>query len=91
MTKDEFQQYILEGHDIEWKYNGIDFGLIPRDEDDSGRDCISVYRGHTGPLYYVYSFDELINVEFYGVTVMEMFESLGDEEEAEKQGNLRIS
>ncbi|MBR1375900.1 MAG: hypothetical protein IJ566_07420 [Cardiobacteriaceae bacterium] len=90
MTKDEFKQYVLEGHDIEWRYNNIGFGMIPKDTDDDGNDCISVYQAKTPPIHYVYSFEELINVKFYGVTVMEMLESLGDEEEAEKRGDLVI-
>ena len=90
MTKNAFRQYIKEGHDIEWKYNGIEFGIIPKDTNDDGNTCISVYKSHTGPIYYVSTFEELININFFGVTVMEMLESLGDEEDAEKRGDLVI-
>ncbi len=29
MTKDELQEYIEEGHDIEWKYKDKKFSIIP--------------------------------------------------------------
>lgn len=89
MTKDELRQYIKEGHDIEWKYHDKWFSIIPKAKDDNGKRCISFCEFYQEPID-VYTFEELININYNGVTVMEMLESLGDEEDAEKRGDLVI-
>ncbi|MBR1375901.1 MAG: hypothetical protein IJ566_07425 [Cardiobacteriaceae bacterium] len=90
MTKEELADYISHGHEIDFKYKnkwyGINYELTKDD-----RLFISFYEGHNElSEHLVKTVDALVDIRYKGVTVMEMLEALGDEEEAEKLGDLRI-
>ena len=79
MTEDELREYIEIGNDIEWEYQGRKFSIVPKATDDSGKSCISVCEFYQEPVN-VYTFDELINIHFYGTSVMAMLGSLTDDD-----------
>ena len=90
MTKEELSDYISHGHEIEFRYKckwyGINYELTKDD-----RLFISFYEGHNElSEHLVKTVEALINIRYNGVTVMEILESLGNEEEAEKRGDLII-
>ena len=88
MTSEELFNYIECGHEIEWNYQNKRFS-ITFFEDDTKQIGISFCEFYKPPID-VYAFEELIHINYNGVTVMEMLESLGDEEEALKRGDLDI-
>ena len=76
MTKDQLFNYISEGREIEFEYNGKKYSITysPSWEDDYISFC----------EFYQYTSDvktaeELIKVERDGVTVLEMLESLPED------------
>ena len=91
MTKEELSEYIDEGREIEFQYNGIWFGINYAEVYHKGNFFISFYEANKETSeYLVKTVEALVNIKYNGVTVMEMLESLGDEEEAEKRGDLVI-
>ena len=88
MTREELREYIECGDEIEWKYQDKWYAITFA-RNDKNELCISFYEAYQEPIH-VYTFDELINIKYNGVTVMEMLESLGDEEAAGKRGDLLI-
>ena len=88
MTKEELREYIECGDEIEYKYQEKWYSITFA-RDDKNERWISFCEFHQEPIH-VKTFDELINIKYNGVTVMEMLESLGDEEAAGKRGDLLI-
>ena len=83
MTKEELREYIIYGHEIEFKFNNK-WHTITYWEYETNRFGFSFYEFHQEPIK-VYTFDELINIKYNGVTVMEMLESLSDDPSSEWQ------
>ena len=77
MTKEQLFQYISEGREIDFEYRGKKYSITysPSWEDDYISFC----------EYYQYTSDvktpdELIKVEREGTTVLEMLESISDDD-----------
>lgn len=77
MNLDQLREYVSEGREIEFKFNGkkysITFGVI----DD--KDVISFCEFYQETTE-VETVDELIKVERDGVTVLQMLESITEED-----------
>ena len=76
MTKQELWEYTEEGHEIEWKYQDKWYSIV-YGEDENKQIYFSVCEFYQEPVE-VYTFDEMINIQFNGVTVMEMLETFPD-------------
>ena len=77
MTKDLLKEYVDCGREIEFKYNdkmySITYGII---DDEEVISFCEFYKETTE----VKTFEELIEVSRDGVTVLQMWESITDEE-----------
>ena len=77
MTKELLAEYIEHGREIEFKYNGkmysITYGFI------NGREVTSFCEFYKETTE-VETFDQLLKVSRDGVTVLEMWESLAEED-----------
>ncbi|MBQ9601074.1 MAG: hypothetical protein IJR46_03595 [Neisseriaceae bacterium] len=91
MTKEELIDYINCGHEIEFRYEDIWYGINYTEVYRKGNFFISFYEANKElSEHLVKTVEALVNIKYNGVTVMEMLESLGDEEDAEKRGVLVI-
>ena len=91
MTKEELVNYIDCGHEIEFQYNGIWFGINYEKVHNRNGIFLDFYEHNKeSSEHLVKTVEALVNIKYTGVTVMEMLESLGDEEDAEKRGVLVI-
>ena len=77
MTREELWKYTEEGHEIEWEYQGKWYSIV-YGRDENKQRYFYVCEFYQEPVE-VYTFDEMINIQFNGVTVMEMWESLSDD------------
>lgn len=77
MNLDQLREYVSEGREIEFKFNGkeysITYGVI------DGKDVISFCEFYQETTE-VETVDELIKVERDGVTVLHMLESITEED-----------
>jgi len=73
MTKDLLIDYVSHGREIEFKYNGkmysITYGIV------DGKDVISFCEFYQDTTE-VTTVDELLTVSRYGITVLQMWSSL---------------
>ena len=73
MTKDLLSDYVSHGREIEFKYNGkmysITYGIV------DGKDVISFCEFYQDTTE-VTTVDELLTVSRYGITVLQMWSSL---------------
>lgn len=73
MTKDLLIDYVFHGREIEFKYNGkmysITYGIV------DGKDVISFCEFYQDTTE-VTTVDELLTVSRYGITVLQMWSSL---------------
>lgn len=77
MNLDQLREYVSEGREIEFKFNGknysITYGVV------DGKDVISFCEFYQETTE-VETVDELIKVERDGVTVLHMLESITEED-----------
>ena len=77
MNLDQLREYVSEGREIEFKFNGkmysITYGVL------DGKDVISFCEFYQETTE-VETVDELIKVERDGVTVLHMLESITEED-----------
>ena len=78
MTREELFEYTEEGHEIEFKFNGI-WHSITYWEYDTNVFGFSFCEFDQEPIN-VKTFDELINLNYKGVTVMKMLETVSEDD-----------
>ena len=76
-TKDELVEYINCGREIEFNYKGLMYSITysPEGQDDYISFC-EFYKEPTN----VKTIDELLSVQRNGVTVLQMWESLSEDD-----------
>lgn len=79
MTKEYLKDLIAHGHEIEFEYKGNWYSITYGDEDTPYEGQISFCEFYKEPTD-VDTFDELCEVTRDGVTVLEMWESLIEDE-----------
>lgn len=83
MTEDELRECIEIGHEIDFKYQGKWYGINYEYLDDE-RVYIIFYEGYNEQsIHRVHTVDELIKINYNGITVMEMLESFPDNAKAD--------
>ena len=77
MNKDQLTDYVTHGREIEFKYNGKKYSITYSSEGVDDYISFCEFYKETSDVKTV---DELVNVTREGVTVLQMLESLTEED-----------